>query len=117
MDGVPVEFIEAINATADVPDLAVILTADPTITAQRIEQRGTHSRFEAGIATSRTEADLYRDATARLAERGYPLLMLDTTNTPIAQVTAMIAERIAQIADVPPAEQPRRNLLRWPTAT
>lgn len=81
MDGVLVEFIEAINAAADVPDLAVVLTADPTVTAHRIGQRGAHNRFEAGITTSRTEADLYRDTTARLAERGYPLLTVDTTDT------------------------------------
>lgn len=104
MDGVPVEFIEAINATADVPDLAVILTADPMIAARRIGQRGAHSRFETGITTSRTEADLYRDATARLAERGFPILVLDTTNAPTPQVTGMIARRIAQLAGVPQAD-------------
>lgn len=101
MDGVPVEFIEAINAAADVPDLAVVLTADPTVTAHRIGQRGAHNRFEAGITTSRTEADLYRDATARLAERGHPLLTVDTTDTTPAQVVAAIGGRIAHLAGVP----------------
>ena len=93
--------IEAINAAADVPDLAVVLTADPTVTAHRIGQRGAHNRFEAGITTSRTEADLYRDTTARLAERGYPLLTVDTTDTTPAQVVAAIGGRIAHLAGVP----------------
>jgi dTMP kinase len=101
MDGVPIEFIEAINTAADVPDLAVILTADPTVTSHRIGLRGAHSRFEAGITTSRAEADLYRDTAARLAERRYPLLIVDTTDTPPAQVAAAIAGRIAQLAGVP----------------
>lgn len=104
MDGVPIEFIEAINAAADVPQLAVILTADPTVTAHRIGQRGAHSRFEAGISTSRTEADLYRDAAARLTKRGYPLLTLDTTDTPSTQVVAAIAGRIAELAGLPQAD-------------
>lgn len=59
------------------------------------------SRFEAGIATSRAEADLYRDATARLTELGWPLLTIDTTRTPIEQVTAAIAGRITQLASLP----------------
>jgi dTMP kinase len=103
MDGVPVEFIEAINAAADVPDLAVILTADPAVTAHRIALRGAHSRFEGDITTSHTEADLYHGAAARLAERRYPLLIVDTTDTPPAQVVAVIAGRIATLAGVPQA--------------
>jgi dTMP kinase len=51
-DAVPIEFIEALNAAADVPDLAVILTAHPAVNIRRIERRGAHSRFEAGIATA-----------------------------------------------------------------
>jgi dTMP kinase len=97
----PIEFIEALNAAVDVPDLAVILTAHPAVTTRRIERRGAHSRFEAGIAASRAEADLYRDATARLTELGWPLLTIDTTRTPIEQVTAAIAGRITQLASLP----------------
>ena len=37
---VPIEFIEALNAAVDVPDLAVILTAHPAVTTRRIERRG-----------------------------------------------------------------------------
>lgn len=101
MDGVPIELIETINSAADTPDLAVILIADSTVTADRISQRGAHSRFEAGITTSRAEAELYRDTTARLAERGYPLLTIDTSQTPTGQVTALIAGRIVQLAGLP----------------
>lgn len=104
MDGVPIQFIESLNAAADVPDLAVILIAEPTVTAHRIEQRGAHSRFEHGITTSRRETGLYHDTITRLTERGYPLLSLDTTDTPSAQIVVAIAARIAKLAGIPPAD-------------
>jgi dTMP kinase len=101
MDAVPIEYIEALNAAADTPGLAVILTADPAVTAHRIGRRGAHSRFETGLATSRTEADLYRDTTRRLTDQGWPLLVIDTTHTPVTQVTTEIADRITQLAGLP----------------
>ncbi|MFC6094913.1 dTMP kinase [Saccharothrix lopnurensis] len=104
MDGVPVDFIEALNAAADIPDLAVILTADPEVTARRIHERGAHSRFEAGITTSRTEAELYADTTHRLTRHGYPILTIDTTKSATEQVIRMIAKRIAQLTAGPPGE-------------
>lgn len=102
MDGVPVEFIEAINSAADVPDLAVILTADPEVTARRIEHRGAHSRFESGLETSRKETDLYRDAIDRLCEIGYPLLTLDTTEATPTATAEIIIEEITRRAGSPP---------------
>jgi hypothetical protein len=50
------------------------------------------------------EAELYRETTAQLAERGFPLLTLDTTDTATAQVATLIAGRIAQLAGVPHAD-------------
>ncbi|WP_433270785.1 dTMP kinase [Actinosynnema sp. CS-041913] len=98
MDGVPLHFIETLNAAADTPGLAVILTADPTTTADRIAHRGTRHRFETGVTTSRTESDLYEDTIRRLTERGYPILAIDTTTTASDQVAAMIAQRVNQLA-------------------
>jgi dTMP kinase len=100
MDGVPIEFIETINSAADIPDLAVLLITDPAVAARRIARRGSHSRFEAGIATSRAEADLYQDATTRLAERGYKLLTVDSTETPVEQVSVVIGRRITRLASL-----------------
>ena len=101
MDGVPIEYIEALNEAADIPSLAIILTADPAVTAHRIAQRGAHNRFETGIASSRTEAEFYHDTVRRLTKHGWPLLVVDTTHTPIEQVTATIARRIAQLPGLP----------------
>lgn len=100
MDGVPLPFIEAINADADRPNLAVILTVDPETTAARIAGRGAHTRFEAGIETSRIEADLYRDTVKRLAALGYPLLIIDTSDIEPPRVAAHIGARIASLAEV-----------------
>lgn len=105
MDGVPVNYIDTLNAAADVPDLAVILAADPDVTAARIARRGTHSRFEAGAHTSRVESELYDEAAVRLAEHGYPLLTIDTTRTPIAAVVGQLAERIAALVGLPHSQQ------------
>jgi dTMP kinase len=103
IDGVPIEFLEAINSAADLPDLAIILTADPAVTASRIARRGAHSRFETGISASRAEAELYREATARLADRDVPVLTVDTTVTATAQLVTLLGGRIAQLAGVPNA--------------
>lgn len=108
MDGVPLPFIEALNADADRPDLAVILTADPATTAARIARRGPHTRFETGIDTSRAEADLYRDTAQRLVARGYPLVSIDTTQIEPFDVATAIGTRIAQLMDLrrtPPAAE------------
>jgi dTMP kinase len=100
MDGVSLSFIEAVNADADRPDLAVILTADPMTTAARIARRGAHTRFETGIDSSRAEADLYRDTALRLVIQGYPVVIIDTTNVEPQEVAAAIAARIANLASV-----------------
>jgi dTMP kinase len=100
MDGVPLPFIEAVNADTDRPDLAVILTGDPEITAARISRRGAHTRFESGIDASRTEADLYRDTAERLAVLGYPLFSVDTSEARPESVAAQIGARIAGLAGV-----------------
>lgn len=101
MDGVPIEFIEAINADADIPDLAVVLTADPAVTAERIGRRGRRTRFETGVESSQREADLYADAAQYLIRQGYPLVTIDTTDNPAVAVAESIADEIAQRAHVP----------------
>jgi dTMP kinase len=98
LDGVPIGFIEAINTDADVPDLAVILTADPVATADRIAHRGAHTRFETDPDLHRREADLYRDASVRLAAAGYRLLTVDSTAQRPAQIAEHLGPRIAALA-------------------
>jgi dTMP kinase len=106
IDGVPLDFIEAINTEAKIPDLAVLLTAAPNAIATRIDQRGTRNRFETGLAISQAEVDLYQEATSRLTERGYPLVTIDTTHTAAHDAAELIADRIIDLAGLPPPEGP-----------
>jgi dTMP kinase len=91
--------LAALNSGADTPDLALILTADPATAAARIRDRGTRHRFETGVASAARETALYRDAAARLAAYGYPLLTIDTTHRDPATTAHLIAERIAVLTD------------------
>jgi dTMP kinase len=106
MDGVPLDFIEHLNAVADIPDLAVILTAEPAETTARIDRRGTRHRFETGPVSAQLEADLYDHATQRLAVNGYPLLTIDTTHTPAPVIAERIAEQITRRTGLPHSRRP-----------
>lgn len=92
LDGVPVELIAAVNSDVDRPDLAVILTADPVMTAERIAQRGAHSRFETDLDIHCREAALYRDTAARLEAVGYPVLTVES----VTRCPELIAEHVGQ---------------------
>jgi dTMP kinase len=98
LDGVPMEFIEALNADADRPDLAIILTADPIATAERIAYRGAHTRFETDPDLHQREADLYRDTTTRLATAGYRMLTTDSTAQRPDRIAEHLGPRIASLA-------------------
>jgi dTMP kinase len=99
MDGVDIGFIETLNNCTDRPDLAVILTTDPTTAAARIDTRGTRHRFETGVTTSMREHELYQDTAERLAALGYPLLTIDTTTRQADHVAEDIATRITDLLD------------------
>ncbi|GAA5175487.1 hypothetical protein GCM10023321_81640 [Pseudonocardia eucalypti] len=102
LDGVPTAFIATLNTATDTPDLAVLLTADPEHTTDRIARRGAHSRFEhSGLQGSQAETHLYRATTTRLRELGYPLHIFDTTDTPADQIAARIADRVVALAGPP----------------
>ncbi|MET8848560.1 dTMP kinase [Amycolatopsis sp. NPDC004625] len=104
MDGVPLPFVEAINAAADVPDLAVIMQAPPEVTAARVTARGAHDRFHTGEDSSRRESELYEQAAERLAHRRYPVVAVDTAGASPAEVATYVAGRIAELMEGPGAE-------------
>ncbi|GAB3494105.1 dTMP kinase [Amycolatopsis cihanbeyliensis] len=99
MDGVPLPFVEAINAAADRPDLAVILQAPPAVTAARVAARGAHNRFHTGECTSRQENDLYEDTATRLAAGGYPVLAVQTGDRSPTGVADYLTARIADLVE------------------
>jgi dTMP kinase len=97
LDGAPIEFIQGLNAETDRPDLAVILTANPAATAERIALRGAHTRFETDPDLHRREADLYHDTVILLASAGYRLLMVDSTAQRPQQIADQIGPRIVSL--------------------
>ncbi len=67
------------NQGSYVPDMAVLLNADPAIIAERLHARGGHSRFEAMPGGSHVESDLYHRAATELHTAGWPVAALDCT--------------------------------------
>ncbi|GAB2920339.1 dTMP kinase [Streptomyces mayteni] len=97
MDGVDRQEAWQINRHADLPDLAVLLTAHPDILTARLAQRGTHSRYERLPNGSVSEHRLFALATTTLAEAGVRVLELDATSTPPASVARTITTAITDL--------------------
>jgi dTMP kinase len=79
LDGVGQDFITHINAHAQRPDLAVILTCDTDEIQRRLAIRGSHSRFEDDPEISRAEAERYHQITAMLAHEQIHTIVFDST--------------------------------------
>jgi dTMP kinase len=94
LDGVALDFLCAINASVDPPDLAVILTADPALIAQRLRQRGPHNRYQHSPDLSAEETALYIDAAHSLSAAGVQVLRLETSLYPPDTLATMIHTRI-----------------------
>lgn len=94
LDGVDLDFLQAINALADPPDLAVILTADPELIAQRLHQRGARNRYQRQVDISAQETALYIDAAHALTAAGVQVLRLETSLYPPDTLASMIHTRI-----------------------
>jgi dTMP kinase len=79
LDGITPDTVWQLNAGVYLPDIAVILNADPAVIATRLAARGGHSRFERQPGASQAESDLYQQAASELHDRGWPMLTLDAT--------------------------------------
>lgn len=91
LDGISAEVIWQLNAGAYVPDVAVILNAEPSVIAGRLRARGPHSRFERQPGSSRAESGLYHQTAAELRAAGWPVMALDcTTRRPETIVMAIM---------------------------
>ncbi|MFJ2868288.1 dTMP kinase [Kitasatospora sp. NPDC087314] len=93
-DGVDTDFLLAINEGADVPDLSVILTADPDTVQRRLAARGTRHRFERDAAATARELHLYQEAVPVLERLGYRLHTVDTTHLTPEQTAQAILEAV-----------------------
>jgi dTMP kinase len=94
-DGLTVSYLLALNQGIDLPDLAVILTANPEIITARLDQRGRHDRFERDPGAASTETAMFRDASATLAGLGVPVIQIDTGSLSPQQAARQIADALA----------------------
>lgn len=94
LDGVPVDFLMDVNRHVPMPDLAVILTAEPGRIAARIAERGITHRWHLDPTGPSREVDLYRDAAACLMSRGVQVLLLDNGAYTPSDVARRIADAI-----------------------
>jgi dTMP kinase len=94
-DGLTVSYLLALNQGIDLPDLAVILTANPEIITARLDQRGRHDRFEDDPGAASTETAMFRDASATLAGLGVPVIPIDTGSLSPQQAASQIADALA----------------------
>lgn len=91
LDGADPEFIWGIYRYLRWPDLAIILTGDPTVCRARAAGRGLYSRFhEGGAEAARTEAALYARSAGLLAGYGYPVEVLGIGDRAAEQVAGAV---------------------------
>jgi dTMP kinase len=102
-DGLSQPWLLSLNEHADLPGLAVILTAEPGVLAARLDQRGRHDRFENNPVSPGEEDAMFAAAADLLAGRGVPVIRIDTSHLDPREAAARIAdaaqERCASLTD------------------
>ena len=102
-DGLLGPYLLAINEGIDLPDLAVILAAEPDIITARLQRRGRHDRFEHDPGAARTETALFAEAAVTLTSMGVNVCHADTgTHNPrqvARQIISVLMELCANVAD------------------
>ncbi len=94
LDGVPLKFLLDLNAHVLMPDLAVILTADPALIAERIAARGPHNRFHFDPTAPGREVVLYEEAAQTLEVAGVKILVVNTGEATPTEVAAAIVDAV-----------------------
>src|SRR5262249_46300165 len=81
LDGVDHDFVWGIYQQIIVPDIAIVLLAEPDICAARAATRSTYSRFHhTDSAGASSERKMYDSAVAYLRNKDYPILTHDIGN-------------------------------------
>jgi dTMP kinase len=94
-NGLAVSYLLALNEGVDLPDLAVILTANSEIITARLDQRGRHDRFEHDPGAASIETAMFRDAAAALAGLGVRVVQIDTGSLSPQQAASQIADTLS----------------------
>lgn len=92
LDGVAEQFVLDLHREVMLPDLAVILTADPDVIAARLVARGVRHRFHHDPKAPSREVELYAEAARTLMTLGVRVLVLDSTTTAPKDVARRIAD-------------------------
>ncbi len=91
LDGLPVDVLWDMNSQALVPDLSVLLTADPPTIEQRLDERGRKTRFERLDGIAALETAYFKEAFELLRSVGYTTLEIATTATSPGDAAAEIS--------------------------
>lgn len=75
-DNVPVDKIWDVNKDFVIPDISIILLADPTLLEERLSKRNYLSNFEKRM-TRQQEVYAYREAVNFLSEKGFQFLVYE----------------------------------------
>jgi dTMP kinase len=92
LDGVDHDFVWEIYRHIIVPDIAIVLLADPEICAARTAIRGTYSRFHhTDSASASRERRMYDSVVAYLQKKDYPVLAHDIGDSDADEVARRLA--------------------------
>ncbi|MFF2331789.1 MULTISPECIES: dTMP kinase [unclassified Streptomyces] len=94
LDGVPLPFLLGLASDVLMPDLAVILTADPELITARIAARGPHNRFHRDPTAPGREVVLYTEAARILTTASVQVLVVNTGEATPTEVAVAIADAI-----------------------
>ena len=97
LDGLSVDTVWALNRDALVPDLSVILDADPAVIRERLEARGAHSRFEKTPESVAKEPALFAEAATFLKEAGFRTLVIDCTSRTPEHTAGLVSAELAKL--------------------
>lgn len=96
-DGVPASQVWQLNDGVLVPDLAVIMTAAPSLLNARLAARGAHNRFERDVDSSAREVVRFSEVSGDLRQRGWPVWEFDATSLEVSEAVALLVAAIVAL--------------------
>lgn len=97
LDGCTLEFIWSLHSQILVPQLSIILVAEPATLSQRLASRGKKlSRFERNEAREK-ELRLYYEAVVFLSQQGFNVLVLKNESAATDEVVNQIVSKIQEL--------------------
>ncbi len=95
-DGVPHEFVWAVNSQCLTADLTICILAAPGSISKRLAGRPALTRFERSISPEQ-ETSLYRQACEFLQANGWPVEVYDNDDECVDQIAMEVAAKIVHM--------------------